>query len=229
VHVQNTGMLAGSQAIELLTNGSTVELDNSGRIIGAIDLVSGGSCQVTNSGEIRGSVAFGADADYFDGRGGTVTGLVAGNGGNDLIIGGGLDDELRGDAGGDRLKGMAGDDTVNGGASRDIMNGGRGDDLFVFWKSSDSRPSAPDLIQGWDAGDVLDVSLLDANTGVAGQQHLVFGGSIAAGGPVDTGKIEFFQQGGDTFVVADMTGDHVADFEIRIAGVFTLNRGDFAV
>lgn len=227
--VQNSGSLRGSDAAFTVEGaGSTLDLVNTGAVIGRIDLHNAGASTIVNTGAITGEVMFGAAGDSYDGRGGTIAGLVSGGSGADRLIGGGGGEDLDGGKGVDRIKGMDGDDTITGGQSRDNLNGGRGDDLFVYAGVSDSTPTDMDVIAGWDAGDVIDLSAVDASAS-AGFQHLVFAGMIAAGDPLGKGKVQFFELNGDTFVVADVTGDKVADFEIQISGTVALNAADFVL
>ena len=76
---------------------------------------------------------------------------------------------------------------------------------------------------------MFDLSEVDANPGRTGIQHLTFGGQIAPGDPVGNDKVEFYKQAGNTFVVADINGDGVADFTVKILGLFTLDAGDFVL
>jgi Ca2+-binding RTX toxin-like protein len=55
------------------------------------------------------------------------------------------------------------------------LTGGAGNDLFVFTAASQSTPLARDAIAdftGVGAGDLIDVSTIDARSGVAGNQVL---------------------------------------------------------
>ena len=126
--IQNSGTISADIAI--LDSAApagpgidTLTLENSGRIIGNVDLGNGVDI-VRNAGMIDGDVLLGAGDDEFDGRGGTVTGVVDGGDGNDVI---------RGGAGNDTLMGGAGNDTVAGGAGADVMDGGTRDtSVFGF-------------------------------------------------------------------------------------------------
>jgi Ca2+-binding RTX toxin-like protein len=229
VTVVNSGSIVGTAAsFRVLLDGMGLNLSNTGAVMGAVDLHNGGPSSILNSGSISGDVLFGPEADSFDGRNGLLTGLLSGGGGADTLTAGGGDDLIDGGASADRVRGMAGDDTITGGTGKDQLFGGRGDDTYVFTRTTESGPAAADRIHGWDAGDVIDVSAIDAST-AAGFQHLGFGGLIAPGDPVASGKVQYYKQAGDTFVVADVNGDGTADFKVQIDGVFTLNAGDFAV
>ncbi len=83
-------------------------------------------------------------------------------------------DTLVGNGGVNVLNGFAGADTLRGGGAMDQLTGGAGADSFVYGAIGDSPSSAAgrDLITDFShaQGDRIDLSLIDANTGVAGDQ-----------------------------------------------------------
>jgi Ca2+-binding RTX toxin-like protein len=184
-------------------------INNTGRIFGDISL-SDGACSIRNTGRIDGLTIFGRQGDRFDGRGGESGDVWSGDG-NDSLWGG------------------AGDDTLWAGGGADRLKGGAGADTFVYTSVTESRGVAIDVIHGWDATDVVDLSDIDTKPGKAGVQHLAFGGAIGAADPVGEGKVQYFKQGGDTYVVADVNGDGHADLTVRIIGTFNLDAGDFVL
>lgn len=109
--------------------GTTVT--NTGSILSstgyALNLGAGGD-SVLNSGFIQGGVKLNGGNDSFDGRLGTITGGVFGEGGNDTLYGGRGDDTLAGGEGSDRLDGYVGADT---------LYGGNGDDTYVVDNADD--------------------------------------------------------------------------------------------
>ena len=54
-----------------------------------------------------------------------------------------------------------------------------------------------------------------------------FGGLVNPADPLSVGKVGYYKQGGDTFVVLDTSGDGTADFKLQIHGTFTLTAGEF--
>jgi len=204
--IANAGRIVGGQAA---INADYISLNNSGSIVGAITLDTNTASSIRNTGDIDGAITFGGGADTYDGRGGAVSGQVDGGGGNDTLIGG------------------AGDDVLIGNRGNDILNGGSGSDTFIYRTYADSTRTGYDTIKAWDASDVLDVSRVDANTAVGGYQHLTFGGQIAATATLARGVANYYQLDGNTFVVADTTGDGVADLQIKLAGLRTLTAGNF--
>lgn len=118
-----------------------------------------GFVQVRNSGVINGDVLLSAGNDLFDGRGGTVNGIVDGGDGNDILIGGRSTDNLVGGLGNDVLRGDRGDDLLDGGAGRDLLRGGGGGDTFRFGSDifQDGQRDL-DRIRGFQSGDTFDFS-----------------------------------------------------------------------
>jgi Ca2+-binding RTX toxin-like protein len=210
--LDNSGLIQGDSLALVGGDGASwAKVYNTGRMIGQVLLYDAGFCVLHNSGQIEGSVTFQGGDDRFDGRGGEVTGQVAGGGGADTLWGGAADDTLWGGLGGDRMK------------------GGGGADAFVYTGVAESRGAAIDVIGGWDASDVLDLSQIDVNNAKAGIQHLSFGGLIGAADPVAEDKVQYYKQAGGTYVVADVNGDGHADLMVRIVGLFNLDANDFVL
>jgi serralysin len=106
--------------------------------------------------------------------------------GNDRMIGNVVGNYLWGNSGDDTLEGGAGNDTLDGSAGQDRLWGGAGDDNFRFRFLSDYRAGAPDIIndmQGVGAawGDVIDISAIDANVALAGNQAFLAGQTSIGG------------------------------------------------
>jgi Ca2+-binding RTX toxin-like protein len=154
-----------------------------------------------------------------------------GGGGNDTMTGGLGADSLFGLAGNDRLIGGAGDDLLTGGLGRDVMTGNAGIDRFDVNSVAESGISGAtrDIITDFAAGtaltsiDRLDVSTIDANTGILGNQAFVFGGPFTAGHILAT------QVGADVILQLNTDGDALAEMTIQLSNVLAanLNAGDF--
>lgn len=139
--------------------------------------------------------------------------------GNDTLTGGDGDDALGGDAGNDVLFGGAGDDLIHGAAGRDALNGGADADVFLFRFVADSGPGAAlrDSIVGFEAGlDQIDLRQIDANSVATGNQAFAFIGAAAFGNVA--GQLRLVS-GANSFLLGDVNGDGVADFEIAIIAV----------
>ena len=129
--VRNSGEITSASGVAItLTPFATATVNhlfNSGSISGMKTAIvgSGGIEFIVNRGEINGDVSLGGNNDIFDGRNGTVVGIVDGGDGNDLITGGISDDTLVGGTGKDILRGKAGSDVLQGGVGSDQLSGER--------------------------------------------------------------------------------------------------------
>ncbi|OYW52224.1 MAG: hypothetical protein B7Y80_20890 [Hyphomicrobium sp. 32-62-53] len=177
-----------------------------------------------------------AQAEVINGLGGNDT--LNGNAGNDVMNGGTGNDTLNGGDGNDTLDGGTGTDILNGGngndlligsAGRDTMTGGADSDTFRFNASvteignltfgfSFSNDQITDFTPGQD---VIDLSAIDANTSIAGDQTFEYIGSAAFSG---LGQLRY--QNGQ--LQGNVTGSNAADFTISITNnPATLTNGDF--
>jgi Ca2+-binding RTX toxin-like protein len=140
----------------------------------------------------------------LSGTGNTLANVITGNGGKNV------------------LSGLAGADTLAGGANADVLIGGTGPDRFDFNLVSDSIATitARDAIRagggavafegaGVAGGDVIDLSGIDANTGLAGNQAFVFGGTTA-------GHLSLVNSGTTTIVNANVDADAAFEFVLAI-------------
>lgn len=153
---------------------------------------------------------------------------ATGGDGNDLIYGssaanilsggGGLFDELYGFGGNDQLNGNAGFDFLAGGRGKDILTGGTENDIFGYSSIKDSGPkkAARDVITDFEDGiNRIDVSNIDANTKVAGDQDFVFIGVDAAFGG-HRGELRARTIASGFLIEADLNGDRKVDFAIEV-------------
>ena len=97
-------------------------------------------------------------------------------------------------------------------------------DTFVFTASTDSlfnlgRDTVYDFATGRD---IIDLSAIDPNAGLAGNQSFGFAGITATALSIWTATVL-----GSLWVYADVTGDSVADMEIRLVGVASVVVADF--
>ena len=82
---------------------------------------------------------------------------------------------------------------MNGGTGIDVYYGGSGRDTFAFSTTSSSDPSTPDRINDFEAagsgkGDLIDVSVIDADGGLGVNDSFVFGSAGLRGlSVVDSG------------------------------------------
>jgi Ca2+-binding RTX toxin-like protein len=152
--------------------------------------------------------------------------VLSGGFGNDVLSGSGGDDDLLGGAGNDSLFGGTGVDVLTGGLGVDLLIGGADPDSFVFTSVADSPAATPDVIGDFvEVGDVdfIDLSAIDANTLVAGNQAFTF---VGLAFPNDPGELGFIQVAGNTFVRANVNGGAV-DLLIQLNGLHALTAADF--
>ena len=151
---------------------------------------------------------------------------VEGNALGNLMIGNAADNSLRGRDGNDILRGGAGndelfagfdDDILLGGSGGDTLFGGFGFDVYVYLLVSDSLPANRDSITDFDTaadgggGDKIDLSAIDANVNVAGNQAFTWKTVPSA-----AGDLWFSSDGTNIYVNADVDGDLFADFQIYV-------------
>jgi hypothetical protein len=139
--------------------------------------------------------------------------------------------KLIGGAGNDILWGRGGDDILYGGAGKDSLRGGDGADIFLFKSITESKVGAADVITAWDhvprndIRDLIDLSAIDANTKVSGNQAFDWIGAKNFSG--HAGELRYVKGKADTFVYADVNGDKKADFAIQIKDSIKMYSDDF--
>lgn len=192
-----------------------------------------GSVEFTGTFSVRG----GNYADEMTGAAGYQS--LQGGLGNDSLFGGdGIDvlfgnvgdnrtnppgftdnDFLDGGLGNDLLRGDAGNDVLCGGRGADRLEGGSGNDVFDFNLATDSGlvASTRDVIADFAAGDRIDLSGIDANTGVGGNQ--AFSGTFVSTFTA-AGQLRFDAATNTLFGNTD--ADAAAEFSIVLTGVTSL-------
>jgi Ca2+-binding RTX toxin-like protein len=165
-----------------------------------------------------------------DGAGKPKGGQTTGGGGKDTCNGienmmlTDLDDKawgssaanvIHGRDGGDMLQGGAGDDTLIGGRDADKLKGGEGADRFVYTAIGDSRSGAADLIQDFATDDVVDLTQIDANTALDGDQAFVRVADFS--GTAGEMTVRFDTGSRTTIVSLDVNGDAEADAVIMLS------------
>jgi Ca2+-binding RTX toxin-like protein len=134
-----------------------------------------------------------------------------GGSGHDRLIGNDADNELSGNGRGDKLSGHAGADHLFGGPGSDILRGGLDADVFVFTGLSESRVGKHrDVIKDFSTaqGDKIDLTALEDATATA--FHFIGANNFSAAGDMHYAK---------GILGIDVDGDHVADFQIKVAGL----------
>ncbi len=168
----------------------------------------------------------------LNGTGNGLANTLTGNSGANVLSGGGGGDILNGLAGADTLNGEAGNDTLDGGANDDVLTGGAGQDrltggagadAFVF-TAADIRRTGPgfgltadkDVILdlSFAANDRIDLSAIDANAILAGDQAFTFVGNFS--GVAGQATLKFIS--GKSVLQLDVDGDGKADLLVEING-----------
>jgi Ca2+-binding RTX toxin-like protein len=155
--------------------------------------------------------------------------------GNELdnrIVGGSGDDILEGGAGSDMITGGAGNDILIGGTGGDDLYGGTGADKFVFTSAADFVGNGRlDIIYDFSTaeGDKIDLTGVDANTNVAGDQAFSFLGTGAFTKHAGELRTIYDATGDQSLVLGDTNGDGVADFTFWMKHVSSFTASDFAL
>jgi Ca2+-binding RTX toxin-like protein len=159
----------------------------------------------------------GAGDDLMYGNGGSDS--LLGNAGSDNIQGGSGNDTLDGGSGNDTLDGGSGNDTLIGGSGTDTMTNGAGNDIYRFLSVSDSQVGAArDVLTDFAPGlDKIDLSEIDANTTIAGDQAFTFIGTAPFGTPPHgVGQVNYFISGSNLIVQAEIEGDGNLNVDMQI-------------
>lgn len=207
-------------------------LTNQGTISGGKGsiILSRAADTVTNDGHLDGTAILRGGNDVYHGENGRVTGAVWGQGGNDLLIGGDHRDALGGGSGDDTIIGGAGRDTLTGAAGADRLAGGTGDDVFRF--ASDSGSVGDRIVAsagavafagaGIAGGDRIDISAIDADTTIDGDQAFSFGSTPGAG------RLWAVDVGNATHIRGDIDDDATAEFDLTIHDGAGVQAADYA-
>ncbi|MDX3927017.1 MAG: peroxidase family protein [Shinella sp.] len=120
--------------------------------------------------------------------------------------------------------GGSGHDVITASLAVNIIDGGLGEDVFRFTSAAAANG---DKIYGFQPGDKIDFSLLDADTGVAEIQSF----SLVSGALTAVGEIAVTHENRDgedlTIIRGNVNDNPDADFEMAIAGTHHLKVNDF--
>ena len=126
----------------------------------------------------------------------------------------------------DKVVTGSGDDTIVASRSAEVMDGGDGYDVFVF---RSAQAADGDLIVGFEPGDRLDLSAIDADRGTAGNQTFTL-----VNWPIDgPGQlaVSFETRDGTEYTVIEgaVDDDATADFRIELEGRHQLKAEHFSL
>lgn len=214
-------LIAGGGGIDTIDGGDGADILNGD---GGNDIVEAGAGDDTvHGGAGADTVTAGAGFDQVWGgaAGDTLSGgldndVLYGEDGADTVNGDEGDDSLTGGIGNDTLFGGDGLDVLTGGAGKDFLAGGLGVDTFVFLDIADSTTAnaGRDTITDLMAEDFIDLSAIDANTTLGGDQAFVKVGAFTG----VAGQMTLSLSGASTLLRADVNGDSVADMTITLTG-----------
>jgi peptidase M10/serralysin-like protein len=237
--IVSSGVIDGS----ISTDGGrdTITILDAGTVTGAImagagaDTVEGGAgLNLIDGGSGVDTISYAHAAEGVKVDLGLAKTQNTGGGGRDRLAnfenatGSAFDDALKGDAGAnlltggegnDKLSGMDGADRIVGGAGADMLSGGAGSDVFVFSQATDSDVASTDRIFDLDAGDRIDLSAIDADVALKGDQAFTVVDSFD--GHAGELVLDYRAKGDVTWLLADVDGDGAADVQIMLRG------GDF--
>jgi Ca2+-binding RTX toxin-like protein len=119
----------------------------------------------------------------------------------------------------------SGNDTIVASNAVNIIDGGAGSDVFVFGSAASANG---DTIRGFETGDKIDLSGIDANSGAAGNQVFSLVSGQAATAPAQLVITHETRADGDYTVISGNTGgDNQPEFRASIAGSHNLTASDF--
>jgi Ca2+-binding RTX toxin-like protein len=220
--------ISGGGAADTLFGDDGNDKLNGGRGADAMDGGAGNDLYIVDDA----SDAVIENADEGTDRVAAWTDYTHGDGLENLILKGDGDINGTGNARGNEIFGNDGDNILYGGAGTapvtgsDLLKGGAGNDLFVFGTRGDSLVSRPDVIRDFLIGaDQIDLTAIDANTGLAGDQAFNFIGSGEFTGTA--GELQVTALGPNTLVSGDVNGIGRPNFAVLVTGHVDLQATDF--
>ncbi|WGM38577.1 hypothetical protein [Caulobacter sp. NIBR1757] len=155
----------------------------------------------------------------------------SGNAGANNLQGNTGANSLDGGAGSDTINGNDGDDFIIGGLGNDLLRGGTGADTFVVRQESIANlVLETDQVYDFDAQDLIDLSAIDANTRLDGNQAFRLVSAFTkpdAAHDADVGQMTLTFAGGITTLRLDVNGDGKVDYQMKINGDVTGDSGDW--
>ncbi|HEY5723231.1 MAG TPA: calcium-binding protein [Allosphingosinicella sp.] len=126
------------------------------------------------------------------------------------------------------ITGNSANNVISGGLGADSLSGGGGNDVYQYRFTTDSTAASKDQISGFNAGDKINLSAIDAISSTsANNDAFTFIGSNAFSNTA--GELRAAQSGGVWTIQADVNGDGLADLVIGLtsdAG-YVIGAGDF--
>ncbi len=117
----------------------------------------------------------------------------------------------------------AGNDTITASSAVNVIDGGAGNDTYRFLSATDADG---DTILGFQPGDRIDLSGIDANAGAAGNQAFTLVSGFTGAGQLSIAH-EVREDGEYTVVTGNTSGGDTPEFRLSIKGTPTLSASDF--
>ncbi|WGM40215.1 hypothetical protein [Caulobacter sp. NIBR1757] len=162
-----------------------------------------------------------AGAGDISGTGNSAANAITGNEGVNI---------LDGKAGVDTINGGAGNDVIYGGLGNDLLTGGSGYDVFAVRQESVGLVTLEtDRIFDFSVagGDRVDLSAIDANANLAGNQAFHFATVLSTfSGVAGEATLTYDATTASTYLRLDVNGDKKADYSLRLDGDHTGTSGN---
>lgn len=121
---------------------------------------------------------------------------------------------LRAGQGNDTLIGGAGADTLYGNGGADDLTGGDGNDVFLYRSVNESKTGSIDEILDFTSGDRIDLSTIDANSLIGGNQAFTLINDAVFSGAA--GELRLVVTGNQWLIEGDTDGNGSADFILHV-------------
>jgi Ca2+-binding RTX toxin-like protein len=137
---------------------------------------------------------------------------------------------LTGSLDNNRIIGNSGTSIIDGSYGKDTLTGGGALDVFIWSNVNEIGlfNFDPDIVTDLNRaeGDLLHFTLIDADETVAGNQDFTFIDQAPFTAP---GQINWFTNGGDTFIQLNTNADPTVDGIIQVLGVHTVDASWFSL
>jgi Ca2+-binding RTX toxin-like protein len=155
--------------------------------------------------------------------------IFSGADGDDRVIARAGNDQLCGRGGNDTLDAGQGNDILSGGLGADVLSGGQGADIFKYSAVQESSGALIDDITDFTQGeDKIDLSAIDANPTLAGDQAFTFLANPAGHTGDWTGFVWSVPDGkGHTMIFASTDADADPEMQIYLPQAVQLHASDF--
>ncbi|RVJ69835.1 calcium-binding protein [Sinorhizobium medicae] len=214
-------ILTGGDGNDVLTGGAGADKLYGGSGWDTASYANASAGVVANLGSSSGNTGDAAGDVYS-----SIENLV-GSGHADELYGAGGMNSITGGAGDDIIGSGWGNDSIYGGAGADRLVGGAGADKFLFKALSDSKATSSDSIFDFlpSEQDRIDLSAIDANWKVSGNEAFTFVGTASFTGA--GGELRYVKHASDTYIHGDVNGDKVSDFKIHLDDAMILTKDYF--